>query len=201
MIKMRIHGVSIWQSILLMPMLVSSLGIHLICAQTAAKEDGSSKAHFDMGPRFTHVPEGYFLLVRKGRQIGAIRISKVVEDSLGNGKSTYVSYFQGDGSGSFLTKSVVTRSGEINIMPMKGIHAFAWQPGQNRLWVGKWWFGCYSPSLVNMSSHFSEEDTGFEFAPTSAREIGEVDASSKELRWFGYIPDATASLPVSNLPK
>jgi hypothetical protein len=84
---------------------------------------------------------------------------------------------------------------------MRGIHEFAWQPGQNKLWVGKWWFGCYSPSLVNMSSHFSEKDEGYEFAPTSAQNVAEIDASDKRLRWFRFNPDARIVVPVSDLPK
>jgi hypothetical protein len=39
-----------------------------------------------------------------------------------------------------------------------------------------------SPNLVNMSEHFSEKDTGFEFAPTSAQSVEEVNALDKELR-------------------
>jgi hypothetical protein len=154
-----------------------------------------------MGPNYVHVPEEFFVLVRKGREIGAIRFIRIEQDAQGNGKSTYETYFQGDGSGSFLNSNVVKRTGEIDIRPMRGIHEFAWQPGQNKLWVGKWWFGCYSPSLVNMSSHFSEKDEGYEFAPTSAQNVAEIDASDKRLRWFRFNPDARIVVPVSDLPK
>jgi hypothetical protein len=75
-----------------------------------------------------------------------------------------------------------TKYRAVHIQPIRGVHAFAWQPGQNKLWVGKWWFGCMSPNLVNMSEHFSEKDTGFEFAPTSAQSVEEVNALDKELR-------------------
>ena len=164
-------------------------------------EQGDSKAQFSMGPRYVHMPENFFVLVRKGTNTGAIRFTKIVQDSLGNGKSAYESYFQSDGTGSFLTPNVVKRSGEIDIKPMRGVHTLAWQPGQNRLLVGKWWFGCRSPSLINMSIHFSEKDEGYEFAPTSAQSLAEIDLTDKRLRWFHYDPNARISLPVADLPK
>jgi hypothetical protein len=177
------------------------LGIQPVSAQAQANKAAPSQPEFAMGPRYALMPEKFFLLVRKGREIGAIRFTKVEQDADGNGKSTYESYFQGDGSGSFLNSNVVKRTDEIEIKPMRGIHAFAWQPGQNKLWVGKWWFGCMGPSLVNMSSHFSENDEGFEFAPTSAQSVAEINFTDKGLRWFRYNPDASVDVPVSNLPK
>jgi hypothetical protein len=187
--------------IMLFSLLAALFSVQLVRSQSPLKQGDSSRAQFTMGPNYVHVPEEFFVLVRKGREIGAIRFVRIEQDAQGNGKSTYETYFQGDGSGSFLNPNVVKRTGEIDIKPMRGIHAFAWQPGQNKLWVGKWWFGCYSPSLVNMSSHFSEKDEGYEFAPTSAQNIAEIDASDKRLQWFRFDPDARIIVPVSNLPK
>jgi hypothetical protein len=82
-----------------------------------------------MGPNYVHVPEEFFVLVRKGREIGAIRFIRIEQDAQGNGKSTYETYFQGDGSGSFLNSNVVKRTGEIDIRPMRGIHEFACAAG------------------------------------------------------------------------
>jgi len=186
---------------LFISMLIALTGVHPAGAQSPAKQATPTQPEFAMGPRYVLMPEKFFLLVRKGQDIGAVRFTKIEQDADGNGKSRYESYFQGDGSGSFLNSNVIKRTEEIEIKPMRGIHAFAWQPGQNRLWVGKWWFGCYSPSLVNMSSHFSENDDGFEFAPTSAISVEEINLSDKRLRWFRYVPDTSISMPVSNLPK
>jgi hypothetical protein len=52
-----------------------------------------------------------------------------------------------------------------------------------------------------MTSHFSEKDEGFEFAPTSAQTVAEIDANDKRLRWFRYDPDTRIEVPVSDLPK
>jgi hypothetical protein len=187
--------------IMLLSLLAAVFSAQLVRSQSPLKQSDSPRAQFTMGPNYVHVPEEFFVLVRKGREIGAIRFIRIEQDAQGNGKSTYETYFQGDGSGSFLNSNVVQRTGEIDIRPMRGIHEFAWQPGQNKLWVGKWWFGCYSPSLVNMSSHFSEKDEGYEFAPTSAQNVAEIDASDKRLRWFRFNPDARIVVPVSDLPK
>jgi hypothetical protein len=54
---------------------------------------------------------------------------------------------------------------------------------------------------MNMSAHFAEKDSGFEFAPTSAREIVHADASDQRLRWFRHDPNARISLPISELPE
>ncbi|MCU1253615.1 MAG: hypothetical protein JWQ49_6644 [Edaphobacter sp.] len=155
-----------------------------------------------MGPYAVHMPEKFFVLVRKGREIGAIRFTKINLNADGDGESTYESYFQADGSGSFMNSNVIKRSGEITIKPVRGVsHTLSWWPGQHKLWVGKWWFGCMSPSLINMTSHFSDKDEGFEFAPTSAQNIAEIDASDRHLRWFRFDPNARITLQVSDLPK
>lgn len=178
------------------------LGVPTINAQASAGQHVASTAHFDIGPRYIHMPEGYFVLVRKGGAMGAIRLARITQSAPNVGEATYESYFQGDGSGSFRNSNVIRRSGEIDIKPLKGIsHSLMWQPGQDKLWVGKWWFSCLSPSLINMSSHFSEKDEGYEFAPTSARDVAEIDASNKALRWFRYDANAHGTVSVADLPK
>jgi len=47
----------------------------------------------------------------------------------------------------------------------------------------------------------SQKDYGYEFAPTSARSVGEIDASDSRLRWFRFDPNARVTIPVSELPK
>lgn len=188
-------------SIVVVLLLVNALAAQSVVAQSSAKTGVSTGPEFTIGPRFVLMPEGFFILVRKGREIGAIRLTKIEEDAEGNGKSVYESYFQRDGSGSFLKSNVQKRTGQIDIKPMRGFHPFVWQPGQDKLWVGRWWFGCFTPRLVNMSTHFSEDDEGFEFAPTSAQTVAEIDASDKRLRWFRYVPDSRIRVPVSGLPK
>lgn len=159
------------------------------------------RSEFALGPRYAYMPEKFFLLVRKGQQIGAIHFTKIRLGADGNGASSYESYFQADGSMSFQKADVIKQVGEIQIKPLRGNHLFAWQPGQNKLRVGKWWFGCMSPNLVNMSEHFSEEDSGFEFAPTSAETVEEIDAADKQLRWYRYDSEVSTTVAPTSLPK
>jgi len=188
--------------ILLTALLTISIATQPVHAQSHAEQGHVSTGQFDIGPRYLHMPANFFVLVRKGREVGAVRFTKIEQDVKGIGHSTYESYFQSDGSGSFLASNVAKRFGEIDIKPMRGVsHSLTWQPGQVKLRVGNWWFGCLSPSLFNMSSHFSEKDDGYEFAPTSAQNITEIDASDKRLRWFRFDPNARISVPVSDLPK
>jgi hypothetical protein len=190
------------KTMLLISLIAASFGAQPFRAQSPTEQVDGSKAQFDMGPYSVHMPEKFFVLVRKGREIGAIRLTKIKLDSDGNGESAYESYFQGDGSGSFMNSNVVKRSGEITSKPVRSItHTLSWEPGQHRLWVGKWWFGCMSPTLIPMSPHYSKKDEGFEFAPTSAQNITEIDASDKRLRWFRFDPDTRISVQVSDLPK
>jgi len=170
-------------------------------AQTPGVHNSAQPVEFVVGPSYVRIPTNFFILVRKGKQIGAIRLTKVLLDDNNNGQSTYESYFQGDGSGLLTKQNIAKRVGAIEIKPMRGIHAFAWQPGPNRLWVGPWWFGCLGPNLVNMSEHFSEEDTGYEFAPTSAQNISEIDTADRRLKWYRYDSDKSIRLEAPTLPK
>ena len=192
--KLQLLSFGVFVGVLLVPSEIN--------AQTSADQHISSAIHFDIGPRYVHMPEGYFVLVRKGKSMGAIRLIRITQSAPNLGRATYESYFQGDGSGSFRNSSVIRRSGELDIKPLKGIsHSMMHQPGQDKLWVGKWWFGCLSPSLINMSSHFSDNDEDYEFAPTSARDVTEIDVSDKTLRWFRYDANAHVTVSVPDLPK
>lgn len=157
-----------------------------------------------VGPSEVVMPNGVFLLIRKGRGIGAIRFTSIEPGkTVSTGKATYESYFQGDGSGSLQTSNVVKRTGKIDVKPLKGIGRASFQLGHTTLHIGKWSFGCDDPGVVNMwPAGKTDKDYGFEFAPTSAREIKEVDASDKRLQWFRFDSNRqSVSLFLSDLPK
>jgi hypothetical protein len=162
-----------------------------------------STSQFVFGPSEVSVPKGAFLLVRKGREIGAIMFTSIeltkTEDP---GKATYESYFQGDGSSSFQGANVVKRTGVIDLKRLKGIGRLSFQTGRRKIQVGKWSFASDYPGRVNMWPYHGEErDYGYEFAPTSARDVKEIDASDKRLRWFRFDPNTSVAVPVADLPK
>jgi hypothetical protein len=180
------------------------------CAQSPRTGDGrgaepvkSSTSEFVVGPREVRLPLGVFLLIRKGGKIGAIRFTSIEPGSTsGIGKASYESYFQSDGSGSFRAPSVRKRTGENNLKPLKGIGRLGFQLGNDKVKVGDWMFATGDPGALDMWPYRGEEkDHGYEFAPTSARSVEDIDPSDKRLKWFRYDADKSITLLVSELPK
>jgi hypothetical protein len=158
---------------------------------------------FVIGPGEVLAPKGVFFLVRKGRKIGAIRFTSIEQGKeVGSGKATYESYFQGDSSGSFHSSNVQKETGFIHLKPLEGIGRASFQFGKDKVKVGKWAFRSSRPGGIDMWPYRgSEKDYGYEFAPTSARDVAEIDASDKRLRWFRFDKDSRVMLPVADLPK
>jgi hypothetical protein len=178
----------------------------LACGQTSQAADelkGNPADQFVVGPSEVLVPKDVFLLVRKGRKIGTIRFTSIEQGSTaGTGKASYESYFQGDGSGSFRSPNVRKQTGGNDVKPLKGIGRLAFQVGKDRIRVGDWSFLSSSPGAVSMWPYRgSQKDYGYEFAPTSAQNIRDVDTTDKGLKWFRYDNNSSISLPVAGLPK
>ena len=153
------------------------------------------------------MPAGAFLLVRKHHELGAIRLISIDPTSTEwLGKSVYESFFQGDGSGSLLGPKVERRTGELNLQPSKGPGRgiYVYKPGPYRASIGKWSFGFDGPSMMEMSDASfwaGVGDHGYEFAPTSACNLSEIDPNDTRLRWFRFDRNANVNLPLAKLPK
>ena len=167
---------------------------------------GDLATHFVISIGTVTMPVGAFLLIRKDGQIAAIRLTSIDPAATQYlGKSTYESFFQPDRSGLLSARNVDHRTGEVDIRPTKGVHAVYLHTGGNRdAHVGKWTFRFVFPSLMVMSdasfwSGFG--DHGYEFAPTSACTLSEIDAADKQLRWFRWDRSTQIILPLSDLPK
>jgi hypothetical protein len=178
----------------------------LACGQSTQVNAGSVRTptdQFVVGASEVLVPKGFFLLIRKGQQIGAIRFTSIEKgDTVGTGKARYESYFQSDGSGSFRSSNVRKQTGENNLKPLKGIGRLAFQTGQDKIRVGDWSFLSSSPGTISMWPYRgSQKDYGYEFAPTSAQSVEEIDTSDKRLQWFRFDPDSRITLQVADLPK
>ena len=179
-------------------------------AQSQCSTDGPTNGaaqQFVLGGGYVKLPVGAFLLVRKNGEIGAIRIAKIEPGGTEwVGKSTYESFFQSDGSGSLTSANALRKTGEIDIQAPKGPGrgVYIYQPGQNKAVVGKWSFVFINPNVMTMSAITRLQgngDHGYEFAPTSACKISEIDLSDKRLRWFRYDRNASVTLPIAGLPK
>jgi hypothetical protein len=177
----------------------------LRCSADSRADDLATR--FIVSAGTVKMPIGAFLLVRKNGQIGAIRLTNIDPTATEwVGKSTYESFFQPDSSGSLLAKNVVRRTGELNVQPSKGPGrgVYIYQPGPYKAQIGKWTFAFNNPSMMAMSDASfwtGVGDHGYEFAPTSACNLSEVDAHDKRLKWFRYDRNASVTLPLSDLPK
>lgn len=153
------------------------------------------------------MPVGAFLLVRKGAQIGTIRIISIdPPDTRYIGKTAYESFFQADGSGSFSAKNVVRRTAELSIQPSKGPGRgiYIYRPGMYKAQIGQWTFPFNTSTVMAMSDASfwtGVGDHGYEFAPTSACNLSDVDVHDKRLQWFRFDRNASVILPLSDLPK
>ena len=169
---------------------------------TVAGEDilGSK---FVIGPWAIRIPRGAFLLIRKGREVAAVRFTSFEFGTEPNtGKATYESFSRDDGSGSFLAGKVIKHSGEVHIRHVRGVRAVPITWSQRKVRIGKWSFGSNVPGLLDMYPYGREpKDRGFEFAPTSAQELGEIDVSDKRLKWFRFSNDKSITLSLSELSK
>lgn len=156
-----------------------------------------------VGPGEVLCPNGVFLLIRKGREIGAVRFTDIQQGKeVGTGRASYESYFQGDGSSSFRSANVKKQTGFIDLKPLKGVGRVSFQFGKDKVKVGKWAFRAGSPGGINMWPYRgSDKDYGYEFAPTSARDVTEIDATDKQLHWYRFDNNSRVEVPVAGLPK
>jgi len=181
----------------------------LACAQSSQTGAEPWRVYdnaFVIGASSILVPEGVFLLVRKNGKIGAVRFTNVEHRGEACiGSANYDSYFQGDGSGSFQSPNVRKRTGRINLKPPRGPGKLSLLVdfGYPKVRIGNRTFTAYCPNGIYEWPHraASQKDYGYEFAGTSAREVEEIDASDKRLRWFRYDPNNRVILPIADLPK
>lgn len=84
------------------------------------------------------------------------------------------------------------------------MHPFTYTKRHQSAYVGKWKFSFDSSSLMDRAG-FSfwngDYDAGFEFAPTSACQLSEINATNPHLKWFRWDGFTRAVLPLEDLPK
>ena len=195
--------------------LAVSVGIALSCglarpqsSSATATQTDDPTASFKIAAGSVRLPVGAFLLIRKDGELGVIRVTSIEKtcDPELVGKSKYESYYQPDGSRSLVAKDTVRRTGDLDLRNSKGPGRgiFIYRPGQYQAYVGKWKFRFSSPNMMGMSDASfwtTLGDHGYEFAPTSAHSLSEIDATDKRLKWFRYDRNASVILPLAELPK
>jgi hypothetical protein len=187
----------------MLTMLLGSVPAHgqIRCPEDKGDDEASTRFVISIGT--VTMPVGAFLLVRKQGQIGAIRLTSIdPAASRYEGKFNYESFFSATGS---LPLDGDHRTGQLDIGPTKGVHAVYTHAGGNHdAHIGRWTFHFSYPTLMEMSdSSFwrGYGEHGYEFAPTSACQLSEVDISDKRLHWFRWDRSTQVSLPLADLPK
>lgn len=169
------------------------------------KRSGADATQFKVSIGALTMPVGALLLVRNGSQLGAIRITSVEPAAKYEGKSNYESFFLPDKTTSFAGSGVDHQTGDIYIGETVGVHAvYVHTKGHYRTKSGPWTFWFPFPTTIDMSPATfwkGPHDQGFEFAPTSACEVSQIDVTDKRLRWFRWDKTTQVDLPLAELPK
>lgn len=170
------------------------------------KRSGADATQFKVSVGTVTMPIGAFLLVRNGSQLGAIRLTSLTPGAnRAEGRSDYESFFLPDKTTSFTANGVSHQTGDVYIGETVGVHAvFVHTKGHNKAKLGPWEFWFSFPDTLNMSPPSAwkgAHDGGFEFAPTSACQVSEIDAKDRRLRWFRWDKTTQVLLPLADLPK
>ncbi len=152
------------------------------------------------------MPVGAFLLVRNGTQLGGIRLTSLTPGAnRAEGRATYESFFLPNQGASVTARGVAHKTGDVYIGETVGVHGvYVHTKGHNQVLIGPWKFHLSFPDMITMSRGSfwtGEQDEGFEFAPTSACQVSEIDATDTGLRWFRWDKTTQVDLPLSELPK
>jgi len=154
------------------------------------------------------MPVGYFLLVRRKDGLGAIRLTTATPSPPENwfGTSAYESYFQPKAMLSLASKTAVRHASTMDFRQTKGVHAvYLYGSGHHEALIGRWKFDFGNPVLLPMTNLTfwggEMRDHGFEFAPTSACGVSEIDALDPHLHWYRYDRNAKVTLPIIELPR
>jgi hypothetical protein len=198
----------------LSPVIFSTLIVSACFTQGHAQQmrclqDNRSDAdapHFNVSVGTVTMPVGAFLLVRNGSQLGAIRLTSLTPGpNRAEGRSNYESFFLPEKETSFTAEGVSHQTGDIYIGETVGVHAvFVYTKGHNQALIGPWKFHFGYPDSISMSRVSlwkGLHDEGFEFAPTSACQVSEIEATDKRLRWFRWDKSTQVTLSLSELPK
>ena len=140
-------------------------------------------------PNAISVPMGRIILIRKGPEYGAVKFThfwfgKTVHDWYGK----YESYYQGDGTGDFSKKNVLSRKGEVSTFPDIGGCGLHWSLDNPNFRYGPFKLA-WSPKSTVYFFYFGqggEGDYGIELAPTKWTDISQVNVFDPRLKWYRY---------------
>jgi len=160
-----------------------------------------------------NLPLGKFLLIRKGDQVGALRITQITPDTQSKpragewlGSVAYESYFISKPSDSFSQSANSKHLGELKFGRMRGFgFHYSWQSGDLKAIVGPWKFLFFAQDGMFMTAvdfwNGAIHDSGLEFAPTNITEVDLLDPRERELHWYPYDENRDIQCPVEAFSK
>jgi len=160
-----------------------------------------------------NLPLGKFLLIRKGDQVGALRIIQITPDTQSKpragewlGSVEYESYFILKPSDSFSQLANRKHLRELRFGRIKGLgFHYSWQSGNQEAVVGPWKFLFFAQDGMFMTAmdfwNRANHDSGLEFAPTNITEVDLLDPRERELHWYPYDENRDIQCPVEAFSK
>jgi len=153
------------------------------------------------------------LLIRKGDQLGALRLNQITPDAVTQpragewlGDVSYESYYISGTQFALNSPSSKKHVATLHFGRIKGFgFHYSWQSGNLVALVGPWKFSFFGPDGMFMTTvsfwNGINEDSGLEFAPTSETNIAKLNASDPRLHWFHYDNNADMSCPIPVPPQ
>jgi hypothetical protein len=160
-----------------------------------------------------NLPVGKFLLIRKGNQFGALRITRIVPDKHSKptenewlGSVEYESYFISKSSNSFSRSANGRHLGELLFGPIRGFgFHYSSQSGNQEAVVGPWKLRFFDQDGMFMTAadfwNGIDDDFGLQFAPTNFTQVNQLDPGENKLHWYGYDRDRDIPCPVEAFSK
>ncbi|MBN1103927.1 MAG: hypothetical protein JXL84_10985 [Deltaproteobacteria bacterium] len=155
-----------------------------------------------IAPNAVMVPMGHFLLIKKNNEYCALKFLSYWNENHGQDRyATYISYYQGDGTGNFTKDTVQLHKGELSFPKPRGVGRLSFSFGKKEVICGPirlFWAG-------NGYIYFHREgqeqgDHGIELAPTKWTDISQVNVADHRLKWYRYDPGRPRStIPLENL--
>jgi len=154
-----------------------------------------------------NLPVGKFLLIRKGNQVGALRLTRIIRDTQTKPRANewlgivaYESYFV-DERRPLNDSSAIKTSDELRFRRIKGFgFHYSWQSGNMTARVGPWKFLFFDEDGMYMTTidrwNGINHDSGIEFAPTGATELASVNPRDPRLHWYKRDPNTDIPCPV-----
>lgn len=164
-----------------------------------------------------NLPIGKFLLIRKGDQLGALKITAITPGDQAQargsewiGTVSYESLFI-DRHGSLASNAAIHRTSTLTFGRMKGFgFHYSYQSGNYKSIVGPWKIPFFYPDGFYMTStdfwNGVNHDSGLEFAATNATQVSQLNPNEPRLVWYRYdnnrdIPCPVSAPPVETTPK